>query len=391
MKCLRGKEWDGSRHLPGCHRLDNKSVIILMKRFVLITFFSAILGCDSGIDEEQVSSEPSFNQEHVTQQLLNRSAESSALDMAGSLAIMGNQVYQWDGVVWALEVEALRAEIMYNGEALGYPSAATDGERVILGTDNYFTEHCGNSYVGRALVFEEHDQQWGEATELISPADGALYCGSGQNVDIKGRLLLAKGLPFSLDPDTGQWTQIPRVGRLDIQVHSYPSRFQIIDDSRILISYKREHIIEIIEWTGTTWQTVASGSLAHVPTINGSYGPIAYSDNHLIVSARERAYIFALEDGVFAEVARLMPEEGVEETAFGTSVAIDGHFVAVSDPFVDAVYLYELVDTEWVMVSTFRSSDWPDFPEEGNFGPAMVLNERRIIIAGRGVSYSYAW
>ena len=354
----------------------------------------AVFGCDSGVSVEEeppFEEGPTFSEERVIQQQLDRSAESGILDMAGPLALIGRRVYRWDGAAWTLEVDALQPSTVYSGEAVGYPSAATDGQRVIVGTDNNYTEHCGNSYVGRVLVFEQRDQQWQETTELISPSDGALYCGSGHNVDINGGLLLAKGLPHALDPATGAWTEIPRLGRLAVEARELPDRYQVIDDTRILISYYARHIVEIIEWTGTTWQTVASGSLSHIGTPGRSYGPVAYSDGFLIVSARDRAYIFALVDGVFAQVAELTPEEGLEETAFGASVAIDGPFAAVSDQFAYAVYLYEYVGEEWVKVATFRSSDWPDFPEDANFGPSMVLSDRRILISSRGVSYTYAW
>jgi hypothetical protein len=124
---------------------------------------------------------------------------------------------------------------------------------------------------------------------------------------------------------------------------------------------------------------------------------VAISGNRLVIGAvgadgyRGSAYVFELGSSGWEETTRLSLADGDTFDRFGASVAIDGSVLAVGVPsrepsWTGAVYVYELVGTDWVESTHFNGSGAADA-----LGMGVDLDGDRLVVGAAlaGEVFSY--
>jgi hypothetical protein len=97
------------------------------------------------------------------------------------------------------------------------------------------------------------------------------------------------------------------------------------------------------------------------------------------------AYVFKEADGVWDQVAKLVPDDAISQAAFGDSVSLDGDLAVVGaprdrepgGPAPGAAYVFEQSDAGWTQVAKLL----PDDLETGDyFGSSVDISGSRIIV-----------
>ncbi len=137
---------------------------------------------------------------------------------------------------------------------------------------------------------------------------------------------------------------------------------------------------------------------------DGSYNDffgkaIAMSDDYLIVSSvyddengykSGSVYVFSFENGEWLQTQKIYPVDGSPYDRFGYSLDLNSNFLAIGAIFDDeevddagSVYIYKLVNSEWI----FYSKIYSNYMLPGNdFGRSLSINEDYLAVHYKNMS-----
>jgi len=244
------------------------------------------------------------------------------------------------------------------------PSSARPGSRlgasVGIGTDTLVVGAPDDSerapYAGAAYVYTRSGTQWIERTKLLAPPDTAgAYTSFGEAVDTS-RNFIAVGAPFdNLQGDASgavyvykrsgdTWIFDSRISPSDAAPGQQFGAALAMDGETIVIGAYLDNALDrnagaayVFARSGNRWIQRAKLT-ASDPSRFAFFGAsVAIKGNHILVGApiAQAAYVFKLQNGGYLECARLTPFAAAATsnyTAFGASVAIDQHALAVGAP-----------------------------------------------------------
>ncbi|MEZ4699160.1 MAG: T9SS type A sorting domain-containing protein [Rhodothermales bacterium] len=220
-------------------------------------------------------------------------------------------------------------------------SIALVGDRAIIGApgDSQDTpfEYEGQ---GSAYIFERRGNEWIEVAKLVA-SQGALRGGFGGAVALSGdrALIGASGYGFGGNP--GAAYLFERKGRAWIQVAKL-----------------------------TASDGEARDKFGHSVALSGAHALIGAPENTNHGRASGAAYLFEPENGSWREVAKLeLPvlNGGARRAQFGVSVSLEGEKALIGAPWSEvmpasgnshgAAYVFALTDDTWEQVAQLQASD----------------------------------
>lgn len=291
------------------------------------------------------------------------------------------------------------------------PSSAQPGSRlgaaVAIGTDTLVVGAPDDSerapYAGAAYVFTRSGTQWAQRIKLLAPPGTAgAYTSFGEAVDTS-RNFIAVGAPFdNLRGDASgavyiykrsgdTWIFDSRISASDAAPGQQFGAALAMDGETIVIGAYLDNALD--RNAGAAYVFVRSGNrwiqraklTASDPSRFAFFGAsVAIKGNHILVGApvAQAAYVFKLKNGAYTECARLSPfatPASSNYTAFGASVAIDQHALAVGAPLdaerglnSGAVYVFHLNSTRVTLnAKLFAASAQAN----GEFGTSVAIDD----------------
>lgn len=291
------------------------------------------------------------------------------------------------------------------------PSSAQAGTRVgasvAIGTDTLVVGAPDDSerapYAGAAFVYARTGEQWVERTKLFAPPGTAgAYSSFGEAV-ATSRNFIAVGAPYdNLQGDASgavyvykrsgdTWTFDARI----VSSHAAPGQqfgaAIAMDGETIVIGAYLDNTHErdagaayVFTRSGNRWIQRAKLT-ASDPSRFAFFGAsVAIKGNHILVGApvAQAAYLFKLQNSAYIECARLAPFASTVSssyTAFGASVAIDQHALAVGAPLdaergfnSGAAYVYHVSSTR---VTPHTKLFAPSPQADDEFGTAVSIDD----------------
>ncbi len=294
------------------------------------------------------------------------------------------------------------------------------GASVAIGTDTLVVGAPDDSeraaYAGAAYVYARSGTQWTERTKLLAPPGTAgAYSSFGEAV-ATSRSFIAVGAPYdALQGDASgavyvykrsgdTWSFDSRISPSDAAPGQQFGAAIAMDGETIVIGAYLDNAHDrdagaayLFTRSGNRWIQRAKLT-ASDPTRFAFFGAsVAIKGNHVLVGApvAQAAYLFKLHNGAYIECARLSPSAGVPTsnyTAFGASVAIDQHALAVGAPLdsergfnAGAAYVFRLSSTRVALHAKLFSAS----PQPGDeFGTALAIDD---FLLAAGAPYAGAY
>ncbi len=245
------------------------------------------------------------------------------------------------------------------GGKMGYfgKSVSISGQTAIVGA-SHDDQQGGDS--GSAYIFQQGDSGWTQVAKLLAD--------DGQSGDTFGRSVAISG-------DTAL-------------VAASNSRFDSESDEQISSGWAY-----VFQETDSTWTQVAelAPEDARADLFFGSR--VSISDGYAIVNADEldpsgvrfgSAYIFQESETGWSQVAKLLPADGQLSRYFGSSVSISGTTAIVGDHLDDdngaasgAAYIFEDTGAGWTQVAKLLPDDGL---QDDRFGKSVAISDGTAII-----------
>ncbi|MEO6690099.1 MAG: choice-of-anchor D domain-containing protein [Dokdonella sp.] len=255
-----------------------------------------------------------------------------AMDSAGAA-----YVYTRTGSTWSQQAKLFAAD----GEGFNDFGAAVavSGNSVVIGAPSTFIN--GENVVGAAYVFVRVGSTWSQQQKLVAN-DGLAFDSFGNAVAVEGDKAIVAASQAS-------------VGAASFSGAAY--------------AFSR---------SGSTWTQTQKLSASDAASENLFGQSVAISGSSLVVGAPQpilafgnggpgAAYVFVSDGTNWIEQAKLVADDGVQDDAFGTAVAISGNSAVVGAPKqgsqagVDletgALYAYARSSGVWTQQSRIRAVD----------------------------------
>ena len=298
-------------------------------------------------------------------------------------------VYRLNGAAWELNGELTAADGAQSdmfGQAV-----SISGNTIVVGAPNHSatinTEIV--SYSGAAYVFKNNGSLWEQSAKLTA-LDAAESEGFGVSVSISGNTIVV-GSPGKGDMDSGAayvytlngalWEQVAKLPETPTDFSSFGQSVSISGDTIVVgapwdtahdgtlfagAAYVFNH--DTAGWVQAEKLTASTGDAAMWDNFGFS---VSVSTNTVVVGApwdeggTGAAYVFALNNTLWEQMAKF-PLEGVGSSSyFGQSVAVSGDTIVVGAYYDDATdgpidtgatYVFRADGTEW-LVEKLTASD----------------------------------
>lgn len=136
-----------------------------------------------------------------------------------------------------------------------------------------------------------------------------------------------------------------------------------IENGRLAVGNRRFGYVYVYRYDGDVWVEEAQLRPADFPVWGGYAQSVALSGEWLVAGSpidneegddAGSAFVFRRDGTVWTEEAKLLASDASENDLFGSSVAIDGSFIAIGAPrriheffHRGSVYVYQLIDSSW--------------------------------------------
>jgi len=287
---------------------------------------------------------------------------------------------------------------------------AADGNTVIVGSPNH--NHSGQGTTGAVYVFQRVKGVWSQQAELRSPHPSRFdFFGAGQGsggIGISGDTIVVT--------DAGNITSIP--GSVDVfrrinGVWTLETQLQVPDDPNFIPSGVAidgntivvgssisdapsafgAGVVYVFRLVNGSWSAPATVAAADA-TSGGQFGfSVSLSGNTLAVGANLQpgmatqsgaAYVFAADDAMWTQQAKLMASDGIDFDNFGCAISVSGQTVFVgalahTPPgtlFAGAAYIYQGEDRMWRQVAELAPSDGGG----GDYGIAVAVQNNTLVV-----------
>jgi hypothetical protein len=242
-------------------------------------------------------------------------------------------------------------------------AAAVLGSTAVIGADGDAT------FTGAAYVMANADGAWTQVQKL-TPDDGAHGDEFGYRVALSADTLAitsysaspggntAQGAAYVFNLDGGAWTQSQKLLAADgVAFDDFGASAQLEGSSLFI---------------GANGATVGA---------NAAQGAL---------------YVFANNGGSWSQTQKLISDDGAAFDNFGFSVAVnkDTMFVGAPSVMIDgvpgqgAVYRYALQDGQWTQVQKLVAADANSF---GAFGESVAFDGTRLLVGASGANAVYAF
>ena len=230
-----------------------------------------------------------------------------------------------EGVTWKKQAKLIASDLA-GGDAFG-ESVFLHGNTAVVGANGH--THSGARFAGAAYVFVRSGDRWTEKAKLVA-ADAAKADRFGSSVSMSGKTIVV-GVPFH-DTERGTDAGAAYVFALDGAAWKFQAK---------LTPNKSKKNLKFGFGVATTGRIVIVGAPGHDDPARGSGA----------------AYSFVRTEGVWAEKATVVPEDGAKDLHFGSAISMSENAVAVashSGPFLNhdgkpngdghAAYIYSSIE-----------------------------------------------
>ena len=234
-------------------------------------------------------------------------------------------VFFREGAAWRKQAKLVGSDLA-GGDAFG-ASVFLHGNAAVVGANGH--THSGARFTGAAYVFVRRGTQWTEQAKLVAP-DAAKADRFGSSVSMGGKTLVV-GAPFR-DSERGTDSGAAYVFALDGASWKFQSQ---------LTPSKQKKNFNFGFGVATTGNIAIVGAPGHDDPARGSGA----------------AYSFVRTEGVWAEKATVVPEDGAKDIHFGSEISMSENSVAIashSGPFLNhdgkpngdghAAYIYNSIE-----------------------------------------------
>ena len=252
---------------------------------------------------------------------------------------------------------------------------------------------------------------------LVDGVSGVLYFGT--SLSVSGNVLVV-GTPSGTGTPApggkasifeflnGAWVRTESLAPASPQNQDYFGGATAIDpiESRVFVSAVLDNTgltvdhgsVSVYEKSGANWVATATINSAPIAA-NAHFGSsLAVDGNRLAVGAQNEthggvtaagaAYIFELNGGSWAQMARITAPTPAPSENFGASISLEGDTLAVGAPtsywaspqYPGAVYIFRKIGGSWAHVRTIRSDAPAPFDL---FGRSVELRGGKLLIGGR--------
>jgi subtilisin-like proprotein convertase family protein len=268
-----------------------------------------------------------------------------AVDISGNTAVVGAYgnddnlsqsgsayVFRYNNAAW-IEESKIVASDGYLNDNFGH-SIAVSASYIIIGAneDDDLGSNSGSAYI---YTYDINSEQWKEQAKLKA-SDGESYDNFACSVDIAGDYAIVGA---DRDDDHGSTSGSAYIFKRELDVWNQQIKLTPDDGS------KYDHF--------------------------GS--DVAISDHYAVVGAfaddakgskSGSAYVFENNDGIWQQVAKLIPSDGTRDDFFGWSVAISGNNIIVGAYGDDdkgsrsgSAYIFQRVHETWTEMKKISASD----------------------------------
>ena len=240
-------------------------------------------------------------------------------------------------------------------------SAAADGNTVLIGA-------WGSNSAGAAYVFDRSASGWGQ-TAILVPSDAAATDFFGATVALEGTTAVAcspgdddngsnSGSGYVFSRSAGVWTQTAKLLASD---------------------------------------GAASDFLGRVCSLSGTTIVIGARDDDDLGWSSGSAYVYEMQNGSWAQAAKLLASDGRAGDVFGQSVGVSGDRIVVGAKWRDdagtnsgAAYLFERSNGVWGQVQRLNAAD---AGLGDDFGHSACIDGRTILVGAvrKGVDIGAAY
>lgn len=319
----------------------------------------------------------------------------SVVSISGSTAIASafrhdddsGAVYVFEelGDDW-IEAQKLTASDGVSDDFFGF-SLAISGSDVLIGAD-LDDDNGPNS--GSTYAFQRLDDQWTEVSKLV-PEQGTAGFMYGYTVSIDGNRALvgaqmddldglAVGSAFLYEENDGIWSEVVKLTASDGESLDFFGNSVSISGNTAFVSGhgdddlgENSGSVYVFEEQGGIWVEVAKlnasdGDATDIfgfsLSLSGDFALIGAHVDEVNGELSGSAYVFERIDGVWTEVAKLIPDDGGAGDRFGWSVSISGTTALVgawkdddNGSDAGAAYVFQQEGAEWVQVQKLLASD----------------------------------
>ena len=294
-------------------------------------------------------------------------------------------------------------------------TVAIDGDTVVVGAPGH--NHTGRiSNVGAVYVFQRMHGMWVQQAELSSPTPnsqdefgaGGGFGGIGISGDTivvtdQGRLFSLPGAVDVFTRTNGSWVLTAQLTVPD-DFFFLPSSVAI-DGNTVVVGSSQSDApaafdagaAYVFRFSGGQWSAPVTVAAADA-TFGAQFGSSVSLRNNVIAvgaitapgttSQAGAAYVFAGEDGVWSQQAKLAAVDGQDFDNFGFSIAVSGQTVLVGanrhTPSVTgalgagAAYVFRQSDSQWQPVAELFASD--AILGGGDYGTSVAVLNNTVLV-----------
>lgn len=274
-------------------------------------------------------------------------------------------------------------------------AVALSGKRLAVGAPDSPT----GTGQGRAYLYERRDGSWVEVATLMPEAGRNTAEGFGTSVDISGRILVVgahapadatdatdagPGAVYVFERRQGTWRQQTML-TVDGVVPADGFGASVSLSGRFLaVSAPGADRVYLFQFRQQEWHLHTTLELPSADTTFGA--AIGLSGQTLVVGAPggfflSSAYVYERNGATWLQQQQLMPEL-VDQSGFGTAVAIDSDLIAVgasnelNSDRVGAAYIYERHPAGWERLQRVTAGG----SGLDRFGQAIAVDGTRIVV-----------
>ena len=261
-----------------------------------------------------------------------------------------------DGSCFYIQYEAFTGDNVQNGDSFGR-AIRYDGDFVIIGSHN--DDVGGNMDQGSAYIFTmDEDGNW-DQQDYLTAGDGAALDYYGYSVDVSGEYAIVGG--YKCDTDMG------------------------INSGAAYVYHRVNSGVWIGEFKLTADDGDTNDNYGISVAIDGDYAVVgSYRDDNENGSNAGSVYAYIREGTGWIQIQKIVPSDGDEGDGFGSAVSLDNGNLVISSELRDtagensgSVYLYQLVDDEWMEVQEIIAFDADEYD---HFGVSHSVYENTIVV-----------
>ena len=377
---------------------------------------------------------PCQRQKLQAQGAINGDFLGKSVALEGSTAVVGMYallngandgrayVYEQQGSTWVETAQLVQSDASAGSDEFGNSVGVSD-DVIVVGAE-FNDNELGNN-AGAAYVFEKIGGVWTEVAKLTA-SDGAGERHYGENVAVSnGTIVVGQrengtlgnnaGAAYVYEKVGGVWTETAKLLASDGDKNAlFGDTVEIEDDTIVVGSYKADAggangpgAVYVFQDLGGTWtevQKLSAGDLA-----GGGFGrSVDVAGDTIVVGAWKdstqvneggSAYVFEDQDGVWVEVAKLLPSLWGDGDWFGHSVGVSGDSIVVSAHKNDlagfesgGAFLFQDAGAGWNEVAFLQSNDIASLDQ---FGQWLAIDGANLVLGApfesnnRGAGYVF--